>query len=1005
MLRKHSLKKSAIALAVASAIGAAPQIYSQELEEISVTGTRIRTTDGMATPTPVTSLTTVELMNFEPGGTVAEQLDALPQFFATGTAQRGGATLFGDGGGSYLDMRGLGRNRTLVLLDGSRVVPADKRGTVNVDNIPTALLQSVDVITGGASAAYGADALAGVTNFVLNREFEGLEVSVSTGMNEFNQDGKNYNLEVAGGLQISDRWNFIGSFQGRHIDRIYRQPSELDSDWFRRWGAITNPTGSGPARIVVPWVAPTNQTPSGVISARGSALNGLQFSDDGQGIRPFILGDITSTGRGASTSGGPEATRYSNATVSPLQGNGVDNRSGFAALQFQATDNLSIYGQALIGRTESFATSQVSTFAMSAPWTMTIYRENPYIPGFISATESVPGTVAGIMDAEGLSSFGLSKVGSYPGQLAPGQGEFDRTVFTTESYTLGFNATLSNGWDLTGSWTTGESRKAGGQFRSLRVDREALARDAVIDPATGATVCNVQLVNPSEADLAASPVVQGLVSSRTGAPLASPIGLDNTIRDCVPWNAMGTEGMSQAAWEYMHTDKTNDSFVEQDFAELLLQGDAHEGWGYGPVSFAAGLTWREQGFSDAAAQVDVDTLGPPLNDPALGIRGIASAYGGGTPNLHHFSTIPFLSGEYDVWEWFGELQVPIWESDDGNSALAGNVAFRRSDYSSSGEQDSWKAGIEWSVFEDLRFRATRSRDVREASFSERFGIQTGGTNIDDPFTGQMNVNVSFFRGGNPNLEAEEADTTVVGMVYEPSFIEGLRMSVDWYEIDISGAVDSITEQQIVDQCFETGAANLCSLINRDANNVIVGVGAPFLNLSTSFAEGVDYEIAYNTELNFFDNAAENLSIRFLAGYLKDRYDQPPGGAPIDLVGSSIRPEVTANLTARYSVGPWSATWQQRYISDTLVNINWVEGVDVDVNTIPTYSFTNLSFRYDGDSLMGGGEWSAAFAINNAFDKNPPIVPGAFGRVGSQTGALNAYDEWGRRYQLTLEMSF
>jgi iron complex outermembrane receptor protein len=1000
MVRNHLIRRSALAVAVATAVSASPALLAQELEEIQVTGTRLRVTDGMAEPTPVTSVTPLELMNFEPGGTVAEQLDALPQFFATGTAQRGGPTLFGDGGGSYLDMRGLGRNRTLVLLDGSRIVPADKRGNVNVDNIPRALIKSIDVITGGASAAYGADALAGVTNFVLDREFQGLDVQVSTGMNEFQKDGKNYSTQIAGGFDIGDRWNFIGSFNGQHIDRIYRDPRDLDQEWFQRWGHIINPDPSGPTRITMPWVAPTNATPSGVISARGSALNGLQFTDDGTGLRPVILGDVTNANF---TSGGPDALRYSDATVSPITGNGVDNRSGFGALQFKVSDNLSIYGQALIGRTESFATSEQSTYAMTFPWSETIYRTNPFIPGYISDTESVPGTVAGIMDAEGRSSFSLNKVGSYRGDLEAGAGEFDRSVFTTESYTFGFNSTLSNGWDLSGSYTSGESRKKGGQFNSLRVDREGLSRDAVIDPATGAIVCNVQLFNPTEAELAAAPQIQGRVSSRTGGQLRSPIGLDNSIRDCVPYNAMGAGNMNQAAWDYMHTPKTNDSWVKQDFAELLMQGEAHEGWGYGPLSFATGLTWREQSFHDEAAQADVDELGPPINVPALGIRGIANAYAGGTANLHHFSTINFLSGEYDVWEWFGELNVPIWESQDGGSSLGGNVAYRRSDYSSSGAQDSWKAGIEWQIFEDLRLRATKSRDVREASFAERFDTQTGGTNIDDPFTNTQNVNVSFFRGGNPNLEPEEADTTVVGMVYEPSYVEGLRMSIDWYEIDISGAVDSITEQQIVDQCFNTGA--FCELINRDSNGVAVGVGAPFLNLSTSYAEGIDFEVAYNLEPNLFDNEVENLSLRLLGGYLIDRFDQPPGGAPIDQIGGSTRPETTANATLRYSVGPWSATWQQRYISDTLVNINWVEGVDVDNNTIPTYSFTNLSFRYDGESMMGGGEWSATLAVNNAFDKNPPIIPGAFNRVGSQTNSGLGYDEWGRRYQLTLQMSF
>jgi hypothetical protein len=520
------------------------------------------------------------------------------------------------------------------------------------------------------------------------------------------------------------------------------------------------------------------------------------------------------------------------------------------------------------------------------------------------------------------------------------------------------------------------------------------------------------LYNPTPAQLANAPEIQGRTASRggtdLGTPLLSPIGLDNAVSECVPYNAMGAGNMNQAAWDYIHkSDKTNDSWVKQDFAELLLQGEAFDGLGYGPLSFATGVTWREQSFHDEYPDVAIDVLGPPINSPSLGIRGIATAYAGGTPNLHHFSTISLLDGKYDVWEWFGELNMPFWESSDGNRRLGGSLAVRRSDYSSSGEQDSWKYGLELQAFRDLRFRATRSRDVREASFAERFDVQTGGTLIDDPVTGAMNVNVSFFRGGNPNLNPEEADTTVFGLVYQPSYAEGLSMSLDWYEIDISGAVDSITEQQVVDQCFETGAADLCSLINRDSNNVIVGVGAPFLNLSTSFAEGIDFELAYNRELNLFDSKQENLTFRVLGGKLLERYDQPPDGEPIDQIGNSAinRPEVSANATLAYSVGPWSATWQQRYISDQRININWVQGVDVDNNTIPSYSFTNLLFRYSRDSTRTGNAWSVGLAINNAFDKNPPIIPGAFNRVGSQTNSGFGYDEFGRRIQLSADMSF
>src|SRR5690606_31213892 len=162
--------------------------------------------------TPVTVVTRDELSSFNPGASTVEQMAQLPQFFNTGSSQRGSGTLFDAAGGSYLNMRDLGTARTLILLDGSRLPPADKRGSVNVDMMPTALVRTVDVVTGGASAAYGADALGGVVNFVLDREFEGLKLEVGTGMTEMG-DGFRWNFTVAGGKQIGDRMNVIGSVQ------------------------------------------------------------------------------------------------------------------------------------------------------------------------------------------------------------------------------------------------------------------------------------------------------------------------------------------------------------------------------------------------------------------------------------------------------------------------------------------------------------------------------------------------------------------------------------------------------------------------------------------------------------------------------------------------------------------------------------------------------------------------------------------------------------------------
>lgn len=575
-------------------------------------------------------------------------------------------------------------------------------------------------------------------------------------------------------------------------------------------------------------------------------------------------------------------------------------------------------------------------------------------------------------------------------------------MFTTESYAAGFDYEFENGWALRGSYQTGESRKRGGEYPSLRVDREALSRDAVLN-ASGQLVCNVQRVNPTEEQLRASPENVGVKCSRGNGDIFSPIGLDNTVRDCIPYNAMGTQGSNQAAIDYMATAKIADTWVEQDFAELLLTGEAYEGWGYGPVSFATGLTWREQAFADTAAiPYELDALGPPQNDPALGIRGIAPVLEGGNPNLHFFSTVNTIDGAYDVWEWFGELQVPIWASESGEQRLAGNMAFRSSDYSSSGRMESWKLGLEFQLVEELRFRATKSRDVREASFAERFDGATGGANVDDPFTGQANVNVSTVSGGNPNLRPEFADTLVFGFVYEPQWLSGLSLSTDWYDVDISDSVDTITFQQVVDQCFEAGT--LCENLTRNTAGSLSLVKAPYLNLANATVEGIDFEFRYSIEPDFFAGESESLSLRGLVGHLITRSDTPPQGAPIDLIGSTVRPENTGILSASYTLGPWGMQWQQRFIDETKVNINWVEGVDIDDNSIPFYSFTNLQFSYSGE-LNGGGTWRAALAINNAFDKNPPIIPGFFDRIGSQTGGLASFDEWGRRYQLGLNVSF
>jgi len=1024
-MRDNNQKKSRSLLATAiaavfsgmagNAVLAQAPATGNAVEEVMVTGTRIRQTDGMVSPVPVTVMTKTELANYEPGGTIAEQLDGLPQFFNTATAQRGtgGSIVAGTSGGSYLDMRGLGAQRTLVLFDGQRLMPADKRGSPNVDMLPTALIRSVDVVTGGASAAYGADALGGVTNFVLDREFQGFKFEAGTGVTEFG-DGGRWNLSAAGGTQLGERLHVIGSLEARHINQIWRDPSDLDEDWFQRWGHVTNPDwypgapAGIPQRLTLPWVASTDSSPTGVIWARSKsspqptplipfAFNGMTFLEDGSAARPFIKGDVYAaperSGSTMTMSGGPEAKVHNAAFDGGPLGNEVVGRSAFGGLQYRFTDAITGFAQVLAGRSESNFTRQRGSLYLGDGKHATVFRNNAFLPEEIGLA----------MDEAGIDHFQLSKLGSILGTTDVGSGADNRAVFSTYSWTLGMDVMLANGWDLRASWQSGESDKRTGIYDEVRIDRVFLAMDAVRDPASGAIVCNVQLYNPTEAQLAESIAHLGLESTH-GGPLMSPIGLDNSIRDCIPFNVMGAGNMSQAAADYMSTPIIGDSKVKQDFAELVVTGDAYEGWGYGAVSMAAGLTYREQSFNDHALPDDIDALGPPQNAPAIGIRGLPIRYYAGLNTLHQFSSVATASGSYDVWEWFGELNVPFWQSEGGSQRVDGSVAYRSSDYSSVGRIESWKLGVDFQLFDGLRLRMTKSRDVREASFSERFDSQNGGASITDPRKDNGVFTTVVIAGGNPNLRPEIADTVVAGMVFEPDWVPGLRVATDWYEVKIKDAVGTLGEQRIIDECELNGVQSLCQQIVRSPiDGSIATIYNVFLNVAQAKVEGVDFEAVYRMEPDFFANQRETLSLRALAGYLIERSDTPLGGQPFDIAGQLNTPDLTANLTLGYELGPYGIQLQQRYIADTIRNVRWVEGVDVDDNTVASGNTTNLRLSYDGE-LESGATWRLELFVTNLFDRAPPIIASSSPYAGSQTINYN-YDVFGRRYQLGFNLNF
>lgn len=1015
----HTSKKRLITLAVATVLaGITATTYAQQdnaVEEVMVTGSRIRQTSGFTTPVPVTSITTQEVFNFEPGNNIARQLNALPQFFGNVSTQNVGSALVSTSGTSSLNLRSLGSNRTLVLLDGIRVVPAAKDGAVNVDAFPTALMRSVDVVTGGASAAYGADAVGGVVNFVLDREFEGIKLEAGTGINEFG-DGEMFNVSVAAGKSFFDgRLNLIGSVEARQIDQIQRLASDVPE--MVRLGLVqnpayktTDPVGTNPRQITLPWVASTASSPYGMISAPAiPGLNRMVFSEDGKSIRPFELGSVTSLTGTQSTAGGREAMISNDAFGGGIGGEGVKNQSAFFAAQYQVTDTFSVFGQFMLGRSDARSTANRGGFLLYSTWAPIIAADNAYLPASVSS----------LMPAG--STFTLQKNGSFAGKNEYGYDRENSKVLTTTSFAGGFDWDVGfRDWHLRGLYQQGTSERLNTFGQLWRVDRAFLSMDAVRHPTTGQIVCRVNLpqYNPTPAQLAASPSIAGLITARSAAGTTkpsdpgaykalSPVGLDNTISGCVPHNIFGAGNMSKEALAYIQGDpKFGFGEVEQDFAELLLNGEVHEGWGAGAIGFAAGLTWRDQKFTDDAGPYDITTLvSGPRNDAALGIRGIPSGYTTAA-NMHYISTLPIISGDAGVWESFAELSVPLWSGElaGQDQELTTDFSFRRSDYDRSGPVDSWKFGANYQILNDLRLRYTKSRDVREPTFAELFDAQGTNGSIQDARFNKREFQITVTNGGNPTLAPEVGDTVTAGFVWTPSFalLDGLQASVDWYDVKIKDAVSTLTPQRISDECFVNKVQSLCEKITLDpVSNEVNRIFATYLNVAQARVKGVDFEVAYRMEPNLFGTQDESLSVRALAGNVFERSDTPLGGKPLDVSGGLGTPELTGVLTTNYNVGPYSVSLQGRYRNESIINTTWIEGVDVDDNTVPSYTFWNMTLNYNGETASGAA-WRLGLNIQNVFDKGPGQVQNVSTRFAIQSFTGDLY---GRRYNLNFNYSF
>jgi iron complex outermembrane recepter protein len=930
------------------------------LEEITVTGSRIRAVSGMNAPVPVTVITAQEI-DFSAPGSMVDALDKMPQFLNTsrpGTDQGIGT----DANQSIVNMRGIGTNRTLILLDGRRVVPTTKQGTLDISILPDSMIERVEVVTGGASAAYGTDAVAGVTNFILDTDFEGYDAHLQAGQST-RGDVDNFEASFGYGTAIGERWHLITALDFSEADSLETWD---DREWFQDWGVVTNPAFGQPGQpqlLTFPNVTSTLYSFGGMIQQPNSAaLHRLVFQPDGT-TTPYVLGNpfaIAGTQSQTGGSGGADIQR--DRALFGVMPN-VDRQNLFAHTTYDVSDDLQIYAQLIAGSNEVDGNGFPSV--LHGPWQATIFRGNPYLPA----------NVAQIMANENLASFGFSRMGSVA----------DTTVSRLvqdndfQSYTFGFEKAV-NEWRIEGYVQTGRNEGVLDIKNFPRTDHLFAAMDAVENPANGQIVCNRTLFDPS-------------------------------FR-CVPINLLGAGRASPEAIAYVTEGvKTATTVNRQEVVEVSADGNILDGWA-GPVSLAAGIAYRK----DTLNQVTVDPSNPtndpsyvavPVNNPAIGIRGIPLGFAGVNSGVQ-FSIVPNFTGEVTVKEAFSEIRVPLLADRSWAQQLTMTAAARWAEYTGSGGIWSWKTGFDWRVVDALRVRATVSRDVRAANMSERYDAAGAGATIMDPVFGNQNVTFTQIIGGNPNVEPEEADTRTVGFVIQPPGVEGLSISADWYSIEIAGSIGLLGPQRIVTDCY-LGAQQLCEKVTRDpVTQVITGVSNVYLNINEEAVSGADLETVYSID---FDGSDRRLNLRLIGSWLNDHSLTNLGAPRQDRAGETgalSLPDFQAIVSATFNAGPLTVFLQERFIDEGMRRYNGnrpeIAGVTIDDNTVDSVLYTDLRVSYTFDR-GSRGNFEVFGNVSNLFDEEPPLAANHSTFGGSTHTNVSLYDVIGRRVVVGAQFSF
>lgn len=979
-LPKRSRLSAALLTAIVVPVGG--NVFAQEqqndpnatnLDKVTVTGSRIAR-EGFVTPSPVTAVTAEEI-RATGAVTIGDLMTKLPQLTPTYTL--GNSTRFiGTAGLGLLDLRGMGTNRTLVLVNGRRHVGASPGSTaVDVNTIPVEWIERVEVITGGASAVYGADAVAGVVNFIMKKSFDGIEMRGQTGIADEGGFDRSFASISAGSNFADGRGSAAIAVEFSKQERFGRGNREIGREFLvsrvnPNYDPSQPPTPSNPQTI---FEGPGgNHSISyggtftvGAFDFRNPATwgNRYLFNDDGTFRRYRYDGVMNSN---TSCIDCDFADLNYVADLEPA----FDRFSANAVFNFALNDNHSVFVEAKYSKTESEFYGQ-PTFDQP----IRIQRTNAYITPQLGA----------FMDANSLTTLGVSRFNVDAGRRG------EQVERQTSRLVFGLEGWLSDNWSYETSFNYGQSTISRLNLNNRINDRWHAGLDAVRAP-DGSIVCRVTL-DPNA------------INPHTGRTY-------NTFAQtgCVPFSIFGNGAVNSEAAAWFNTNSLNTSKLKQTVFSASVANSSLFSLPAGDVGFAGGYEYRKEESQEN-------------NDPLAAL------------GLTFLNAIPSRGGAYDVNEVFAETTIPLLANIPGVQRLALDLAGRYSDYNTIGSTTTWNIGLDWQILSSLRFRGTTAKAVRAPSIGELFNPQsqnfatindpcnTNPTNSNRPgvandvairlancaalgipanWIDTYSANRPGVSGGNPDLKPERADTVSFGLVWQPEFVEGLGISVDYWRITLHDAIGSVSGQINATRCVDApGGINnpFCAAISRaPAGGYVDPQGRDFPaysitawtalaeNLAKSRRVGVDLEVDYRFKLLEGDTVLRFVSTRLLQSREWTFQDFPTEF--VEYVTYVTDPRWRATLGASYNRGDWNASWDMRYVHGNLrVTPASYQTNPGSVSPIrnPSFTYHNFQFGY----TYPNSTINVYVGMDNVFDKDPPL--NYFG----VDGATSQYDSVGR----------